>query len=419
MNQELIRVMSEKLNRSGQDMEKALRAFGSAVNDRLKSEGHAELAGLGRLTQEGAQRSFEPTQELAAAVNYRWEVVSRVTQSEEAIPTTQSEEDMAEEDPEPMRKASWTPLGEVDPTTMSDLSSKNPALPVSPDPASERKEIGSPDTTDSAEFDPVSPLVDDLTFETLHSTFAAGSAALASSGGTDTGASEPSTPIAPPPPGSSSSPPAPASDQRPPKPSGQPRAPRRGTGSAGASRNPLLIGFGALAVLAIVVWIGSNIVGDGTEPTLSGATPTGIAAPADSGLVDGSAAQEPSESIEEAAAGSTATTPGGVTTPGGTTASVPPNPDPPQTTPTTFGISSSGYTLMVGSSTDLVRATADMTRFDALGHPVALLSYEDADGNLRHRIAVGQFASISEADSARQSLAGDLPSGTWVRRIRR
>jgi nucleoid DNA-binding protein len=411
MSHELIREMSGRLNRSGQEIEKALHAFGSAVNDRLNSEGQAELAGLGQLVQEGGRRSFRASPALASAVNYRWEATGEsVSAPAQPVSPIQPEGAVAEEEPKPIRKVSWAPLAGVDPTAPSDLPAAEPPQPQGePEraPGAESAQPSAREAAAHAEFkpspaaalDPVSPLVDDLTFETLHPTFPGGASADAPP------ATSPAAEDL-----SSAAIPAAASASGTPRSKPAPRGPRPRGGSAprradepGPSRTGLLIGGASIVVLAVIAWIAFGLLGRDGSPASPVSTSVPAITPADSGQVAG------------------ATDPGAGLVPADSAATVPvgegstPEPVPPST----FDITSSGYTLMVGSSTSLTGATREMAGFRSLGLPVALLSYEDADGELRHRIAVGQFASIPAADSARAAMAARLPAGTWVRRIRR
>lgn len=82
-----------------------------------------------------------------------------------------------------------------------------------------------------------------------------------------------------------------------------------------------------------------------------------------------------------------------------------------------FDTTRPGFTLITASTTsaDEARRSAESVR--SLGHPVAVLAYEES-GRTRFRIGIGVFPSISAADSVRIALADRLPTGTWIRRIR-
>ena len=62
-------------------------------------------------------------------------------------------------------------------------------------------------------------------------------------------------------------------------------------------------------------------------------------------------------------------------------------------------------------------AESEMRRFSNLSLPLAILDYGDG-GVTRYRLAVGEFDTIEAAQLAMQSASGQLPNGTWVRRIR-
>ncbi|MCH8246106.1 MAG: SPOR domain-containing protein [Bacteroidetes bacterium] len=82
-----------------------------------------------------------------------------------------------------------------------------------------------------------------------------------------------------------------------------------------------------------------------------------------------------------------------------------------------FARSAPGYTLIVGSVFTRASAEIEMRRFSNLSLPLAILDYGDG-GVTRYRLAVGKFDTIEAAQLAMQSASGQLPNGTWVRRIR-
>ena len=75
-----------------------------------------------------------------------------------------------------------------------------------------------------------------------------------------------------------------------------------------------------------------------------------------------------------------------------------------------------GYTLITGSSLTQENAQTSIEAFRSLGLPVGVLSYQ-SEGVTRYRMGVGVFPTAALADSARQAMNSDLPSGTWVLRI--
>jgi len=76
----------------------------------------------------------------------------------------------------------------------------------------------------------------------------------------------------------------------------------------------------------------------------------------------------------------------------------------------------SGYTLITGSSLTQNNALTSIRAFRSLGLPSGVLSYQ-SEGVTRYRMAVGVYPTAASADSARQAMITDLPSGTWVLRI--
>lgn len=82
-----------------------------------------------------------------------------------------------------------------------------------------------------------------------------------------------------------------------------------------------------------------------------------------------------------------------------------------------FARSAPGYTLIVGSVFTREAAESEMRWFSNLSLPLAILDYGDG-GVTRYRLAVGKFDTIEAAQLAMQSASGQLPNGTWVRRIR-
>lgn len=497
MSDDLITEMSTRLGRTAPEVEKAFVAFASAVQDRIQSEGEVNLAGLGMISRKPGGTHFEPSDALSQAVNYRWlgagapiasasgrpasklsvvppaEVDESVlletpagldtspeSESDASTPITVDlspellEEPPMPDDQKPIRKVSWAPIDEVDPTDLagtaagsvqSGPSSTRPkAMPPPPDPTPQPKpqpaatpapppapgtrpapaakapstgpdqvaatpsprppappatpaptppappaEAFMPPAAGTGSPPPTSPggpadaLVEDLTYESLHQNPVA-------SGGTAVGGAAAAVG---------------AASGRPPQ-AGSRRAPssrRAGSGEA-PNRKPLLMVIGLLAIVA-VGWFLINQFGGSSEST------------------DPAVAQtENAEENPATAAGDPAADPAGTSGSAEATSGTPTSqPAAPAVTPpaTSIDPNSSGYTLIVGSSLSRSGAETEMNRFRNLGHPVALLSYPDGDGQTRHRIAVGEFDSADAADSARRAMASRLPNGTWVRRIRR
>ncbi|MBO6576190.1 MAG: SPOR domain-containing protein [Rhodothermales bacterium] len=385
MKNDLIREMAERLGRTGPDVEKALAAFAAAVADRLESEGEANLAGLGTLRKIGDSYSFEASDALSQAVDYRWMGSN--------APVAAGSDGGGGLDPElvapaadelSIRKASWAPI-DLDPTAVEAPAGRatKPSAPQPPPsvphPAAHRPAPAAHATAPDTQVPPtpapppvpsvpepppadsfappntedVSPLVDDLTYETLHQS---------------------SVPPSAPPPS---------------------RKPRQ-RAAAAPNRTPLLVGIVVVVLLAaagLAWWQNQDSDFDPDDPDLVQNVEPEATAAEDSSAAVPAGAVDGGESPPAEDPGSTPAAP----------ASIQPN--------------SAGYTLIVGSSLSQAAAQRQADGFRSLGLPVGVLSYADGDGQTRHRIAVGEFASAAEADNARRSMSG-LPDGTWVRRIR-
>ena len=181
------------------------------------------------------------------------------------------------------------------------------------------------------------------------------------------------------------------------------------------SRKPLLIALG-IALILVAAFLGyRQLSGDGAgseDPAVTEATDPGTAddPAADDSLGQAAGQTPPAESSEGAGQEAPEQTGSETTRPASPTES-------PVQSGGTLDPNSDGYTLIVGSTTSLAGAEQALERYASMDMPTGILSYPDADGQTRHRIAVGEFASAQEADQARQRLSG-LPEGTWVRRIR-
>jgi len=91
-------------------------------------------------------------------------------------------------------------------------------------------------------------------------------------------------------------------------------------------------------------------------------------------------------------------------------------PDPVAPTPPTIDRATGGWTIVVASRTRPGQAEAVLStyrqRFQGEGLPVDILTGE-ANGQLRYRVAVGQYATQEAAQSALQQLQGRVPSDAW------
>ncbi|NNE71183.1 MAG: hypothetical protein HKN29_12575 [Rhodothermales bacterium] len=420
MTDDLIQEMSKRLGRSEAEVEKAFQAFASAVEDRLRSEGKANLAGLGTLTGEGDDAEFAPSEALSQAVNYRWlgpaapvvagsprppsdaaSTVSVLPPDEvtPAITPDLLEDPPMPDDQKPIRKVSWAPIDEVDPTDLGQPSKPEaepqsvsasapdfaPAASVSPPVPPSAASEGVPPTPaapPSTEVmpelvPPVDPVfdgatADDLTYEGLHKPEAAAAATSAVAG-----ASRSAT-----------------------------RRSATGSGSSETNRRALVGLLAALAIVVVAVILWNQFGSGSSDPDGAIAETEQQAAPQEG---EGApVAEDPGNSETDPAAESG--------TPPAEAGATPPAAN---STPTAINPNSSGYTLIVGSTLSRGAADRAAAQYAGLGHPVAVLSYPDGDGNTRHRIAVGEFDSADDADSARRAMDSRLPDGTWVRRIRR
>lgn len=77
----------------------------------------------------------------------------------------------------------------------------------------------------------------------------------------------------------------------------------------------------------------------------------------------------------------------------------------------------SGYTVVIGSEPTEALARTRAGRYQNLGYPVDVLA-GTAGGQRRYRVALGSFASQSEAEAARRQLSGQIPGDAWVMVIR-
>ncbi len=450
MSDDLIQEMSTRLGRTAPDVEKAFAAFASALQDRVRSEGEANLAGLGMIRSEPGGPRFEPSDALYQAVNYRWlsagapvaitsawavTALSVVPPAASSVAAAQASEpdpgpdsdastpisvdlppELLEEPPmpddqKPIRKVSWAPIDEVDPTDLAGSTAKPDPTPPAPVPApaappppplpppleafmppvaSAKPGPGAPPPTPPVPSEDA--LVDDLTYESLHQKAEAPGGAATTPGAVAASAASGAAASA----SAGAARPARAGSRR------SSHARRSGAGEA-PNRKPLFIILGLLAIVA-VGWILINQFGGGSDS-------------ADPAVAETENVTENPVVVSE----DPEVDPAGASTIPSTSEEPPPQPSTPVATSTAASIdpNSSGYTLIVGSSLSRASAETEMNRFSNLGHPVALLSYPDGDGQARHRIAVGEFATADEADSARQAMANRLPDGTWVRRIRR
>jgi SPOR domain len=449
MTNQLVQELSERLERTGPEVEKALTAFAAAVQDKVQADGFANLAGLGTVRRENDALGFEPSRALQQAVNYRWlpedDSVAVTPKAKDEHPVESSDQNApavlsglndsgtTKSDHAPIRKVSWAPIVGADPTELTGIPTAEisphaaspspraePASPPAPAPPptastpppaptplaaapappptaqAAPEPPAPPEPVDPGLYAPVSD-EKDLTYESLHSHFAPTSGASAP---VADAFADPST--------SDSYDDSLASAMA----AAAPADARTGTSSSphetSGNWRPLLFGLAGVALIVASFFVIRGWASSMTDP-----------APAELSAAEASTAGRATGNIETAAG----------LDDGGPAESTPPTEQPaaltvnpgrtPTGTPTSIDLTSSGYTLVVGSSTSLAGARAAMNRHANLGHPVGLLSYPDADGQLRHRIGVGEFATSEEADALRRSLADQLPEGTWVRRIRR
>ena len=419
MKNDLVKERSERLGRSGPEVEKALSAFAAAVNDRLQSDGEANLAGLGTLRKIGESYTFDPSDALAQAVNYRWMAPDGpVAAASDGGPGSAGPALTGPED-KPLRKAKWAPIDPTDvgaPARDTPSPAAPPRKPSAPVPAAPDRSHGSPAPAAGAArtqsppkapvpapappptsgippvhptevYDPVAPLVEDLTFETLHQTLAA--------------AEQEDSPTKAP----AASPADPPSSARPPR-----RRSATARAQPAGNRNLLIVAAAVVILLvAAVAWMqlgGSADPGDPEDPAVTENQTTPPAT--DSGEGTTGAESENTGETDGATEGGTETEGGGETE----------SPEPAPAPSGDLDLNSDGYTLIVGSTTDLAAAQRSLDRFRSMGQPVGILSYPDGTGQMRHRIAVGEFSTSDAAGQARETL-NNLPQDTWVTRIRR
>lgn len=104
-----------------------------------------------------------------------------------------------------------------------------------------------------------------------------------------------------------------------------------------------------------------------------------------------------------------------------TTAPAEPEEDPaPATAPQSIDRATGGWTIVVGSRTQPGEAKALLNtyqqRFRGEGLPTDILTGESG-GQLRYRVAVGQYDSREAALTARQQLQGRIPDDAWPLQI--
>ncbi len=76
-----------------------------------------------------------------------------------------------------------------------------------------------------------------------------------------------------------------------------------------------------------------------------------------------------------------------------------------------------GYTIVVTSAPSQAAAERAAARYSEMGYRTGVIS-SASGGTTRHRVAVGQFSSLEEADASRTELqGGDLPQDAWIMRI--
>jgi hypothetical protein len=173
-----------------------------------------------------------------------------------------------------------------------------------------------------------------------------------------------------------------------------------------ASALPRIL-IGAAVVIGLI-WVGSLVLGGGDN------TPEAEAPPA---VVENPTATTPDD---PALQGDTpaGTDPAGAAPDSITTAVVPP-PAPPSILPFKGGIDpeAGGFTLVIGSETMVERLNEVAARYTALDAPIGVLRGQ-SDGLTRYRLALGQFESMSDADTFREEHVSQLPADAWILRIR-
>ena len=80
-------------------------------------------------------------------------------------------------------------------------------------------------------------------------------------------------------------------------------------------------------------------------------------------------------------------------------------------------IERAGWTMVVDSPTERTRAERIAARFRERGYRIGVLA-TPLDGVVHYRVGVGQFTDRTQADAARDRLAGrGLPKDTWVTQL--
>ena len=75
-----------------------------------------------------------------------------------------------------------------------------------------------------------------------------------------------------------------------------------------------------------------------------------------------------------------------------------------------------GFTWVVASEFDRASAEAAVADFRAQGFRAGVVA-EEAGGRTRYRVALGQFASLDEANQHRPNLPAGVPADTWLLRL--
>lgn len=385
------------------------------IRHQLRAEGQTTIQGLGVFRRFNGTIVFEPTQELARMVNSRFTGLEDLTVSAgpEPMPAaalpgeadalelqeTEPGEGIVgiypitptpEETPPPEPPAAEPEASEFAPPAASALPEEHapettePAEPTLPEPAA-------PDEAEpEAEVLPPEPVALDE---------------KATAAEPDLAEAFPSSPAS----SGVARPVEPEDQAAQPPPRERPEEPER------RSRWPLLLVAVLLLAIAGVVAV---VLMQEEEPELSATPPIAEGQPpaADPGPSETEAGPE-----GEAGTAAPSEQEPAETTPPEPETTPPPAEPAVEETPLrgTGGIDrgAGGFSLIVASSTQRELAEEVAAPFREEGYRTDILA-ERVDGVMRYRAAIGQFPTLAAAGTAREELAGELPDGTWVLRIR-